>query len=143
MKLFAKGQGAIIKIISLAIGLTVGLVLIAKVQLERNYDNCTVDKERVYELQEAFQRQGEEMKEYPATPGGIAPVLVQNIPEIEVGTRYTGQFEEEKLTLENGSRHYFQQAMFADSCFFDIFETKVIQGDARKILSSAGQCLIS
>lgn len=143
MKLFAKGQGAIIKIISLAIGLTVGLVLIAKVQLERNYDNCTVDKERVYELHEAFQRQGEEMKEYPATPGGIAPVLVQNIPEIEVGTRYTGQFEEEKLTLENGSRHYFQQAMFADSCFFDIFETKVIQGDARKILSSAGQCLIS
>ena len=62
MKLFAKGQGAIIKIISLAIGLTVGLVLIAKVQLERNYDNCTVDKERVYELHEAFQRQGEEMK---------------------------------------------------------------------------------
>ena len=143
MKLFAKGQGAIIKIISLAIGLTVGLVLIAKVQLERNYDNCTVDKERVYELHEAFQRQGEEMKEYPATPGGIAPVLVQNIPEIEVGTRYTGQFEEEKLTLENGSRHYFEWAVFADSCFFDIFETKVIQGDARKILSSAGQCLIS
>ena len=90
MNLFAKGQGAIIKIISLAIGLTVGLVLIAKVQLERNYDNCTVDKERVYALHEAFQRQGEEMKEYPATPGGIAPVLVQHIPEIEVGTRYTG-----------------------------------------------------
>ncbi len=34
MNIFRKGQGAFIKITSLAIGLTVGLVLIAKVQLE-------------------------------------------------------------------------------------------------------------
>ena len=44
MNIFAKGQGALIKVISLAIGLTVGLVLIAKVQLEMNYDRCIVDK---------------------------------------------------------------------------------------------------
>ena len=48
-----------IKVVSLAVGLTVGLVLIAKVQLEMNYDCCIVDKERVYELQETFQRKGE------------------------------------------------------------------------------------
>ena len=143
MKLFAKNQGTFIKVVSLAIGLTVGLVLLAKVQLERRYDSCIADKERVYEIHEAFQRQGEEMQEYGATPGGIAPVLGQNIPEVEVATRYTTQFNEEKLMLEDGGRHFFERAVFADSCFFDIFETRVIQGDARKILSTAGQCLIS
>ena len=61
---FAKGQGAFIKITSLTVGLTVGLVLLAKVQLERNYDRCIVDKEHVYELQETFQRTGEEMQQF-------------------------------------------------------------------------------
>ena len=143
MKLFAKGQGNGIKVLLLAIGLTVGLVLLAKVQLERRYDSCIKDKERVYELQEVFQRAGQERQQYGATPGGIAPVLAENIPEVETATRYTGQFENEKLTLSDGNRHSFAEAAFADSCFFDIFSTEILIGDAKKILSSAGQCMIS
>ena len=143
MNIIRRGQGTFIKILSLAIGLTVGLVLIAKVQLERNYDCCIVDKEHVYELQETFQRKGQEPQQFGATSGGIAPVLAREIPEIQTATRYTGQFSEEKLTLENGNQHFFEEAIFADSCFFDIFATHVLQGDAKHILSSAGQCLIS
>ena len=143
MNIFRKGQGAFIKVTSLAIGLTVGLVLIAKVQLERNYDRCIADKEHVYELHETFQRKGEAKQQYGATSGGIAPVLAREIPEILSATRFTTQFSEEKLTLEDGSRHYFEKAVFADSCFFDIFATKVLVGDARQILSTAGQCMIS
>ena len=127
---FAKGQGAFIKITSLAVGLTVGLVLLAKVQLERSYDRCIVDEEHVYELQETFQRAGEELQQHGATSGGIAPVLAQEIPEVVTATRYTAQFGDEKLTLEDGSRHSFEEAVFADSCFFNIFST-------------AGQCMIS
>ena len=139
-----KGQGTLIKVISLAVGLTVGLVLIAKVQLEMNYDRCIVDKERVYELQETFLRKGEaKQQQHGATSGGVAPVLAREIPEIQSATRYTAQFSEEKLTLEDGSRHYFEKAVFADSCFFDIFATTVLVGDAKHILSTAGQCMIS
>ena len=140
---FVKGQGAFIKITSLTVGLTVGLVLLAKVQLERNYDRCIVDKEHVYELQETMQRAGEELEQHGCTSGGIAPVLAQEIPEVVTATRYTAQFGEEKLTLEDGSRHYFEEAVFADSCFFDIFATRTLVGDAKQILSTAGQCMIS
>ena len=138
-----RGQGTLIKIVSLAVGLTVGLVLIAKVQLEMNYDRCIADKEHVYELQETFQRKGEARQQHGATSGGVAPVLAREIPEIQSATRYTAQFSEEKLTLQDGSRHYFRKAVFADSCFFDIFATTVLVGDARQILSTAGQCMIS
>ncbi len=138
-----KRQGTLIKVISLVVGLTVGLVLIAKVQLEMNYDRCIADKEHVYELQETFQRKGEAKQQLGATSGGIAPVLAREIPEILSATRYTAQFSEEKLTLEDGSRHYFEKAVFADSCFFDIFATTVLMGDAKQILSTAGQCMIS
>ena len=143
MKSNYRGQGTLIKVMSLVIGLTVGLVLIAKVQLEMNYDRCIVSKEHVYELQETFQRKGEAKQQHGATSGGVAPVLAREIPEIQRATRYTTQFSEEKLTLQDGSRHYFREAVFADSCFFDIFATTVLVGDAKQILSTAGQCMIS
>jgi len=127
----------------LAVGLTVGLVLLAKVQLERNYDRCIVDKEHVYEISETFKKQGQEADEYGSTPGGVIPALCRYIPEIIVGTRYTTQFEDEKITLESGERFGFELTVLADSCFFDIFGTRVLQGDAKKILSTPGQCLIS
>jgi putative ABC transport system permease protein len=143
MKSNYRGQGAFIKIFSLVIGLTVGLVLIAKVQLERNYDRCIVDKEHVYEVAEYFKKKGEGSNEFNKTPGGAVTALCRYIPEIEVGTRYTYQFTNEKLILENGERYAFEHSLFVDSCFFDIFGTEILQGDVKKILSTAGQCLIS
>lgn len=148
MNLFARGQGAFIKVTSLAIGLTVGLVLIAKVQLERNYDRCIVDKQHVYAVGESFTKEGADPAEYENTPGGAIPALCHYIPEIVVGTRYTYQYTNEKVTLERqsgmeGIRYAFDNTVFADSCFFDIFGTRILQGDAKRILSTAGQCLIS
>ena len=143
MKLFPKGQGGLIKVISLAIGLTVGLVLIAKVELERNFDHCVVEKDHVYELYENFERNGGEKIEYGATPGGVVPAMCRYVPEIVVGTRYTGQFENEKLVLENGMRYSFRNCIFADSCFFDIFGTRILVGDWKQTMNLPGQCLVS
>ena len=138
-----RGQHNGTKIFCLAVGLTVGLVLLAKVRLERNYDRCIVDRGHVYEVAETFQRTGQTPDEYGATAGGVIPALCRYIPEIVVGTRYTWQFEYEKIVLEGGERYAFARSMFADSCFFDIFSTDVLLGDAKKILSTPGQCLIS
>ena len=143
MTISFKGQGTVIKVASLAIGLTVGLVLIAKVQLEKNYDRCIVDKEHVYAVGESFTKESADPADFEGTPGGVIPALCRYIPEIVVGTRYTYQFNNEKLTMEEGSRHTFDHSLFADSCFFDIFGTEILRGDARKILSTSGQCLIS
>ena len=143
MKSNHKGQGAFIKVVSLVIGLTIGLVLIARVELNRNYDRCIADKERVYQVSEMFQKMGQDPAEYENTPGGAIPAMCRYIPEIEVGTRWTYQFTDEKLTTEDGTHHVFEHSVFADSCFFDIFGTKILQGDAKMILSTPGQCLIS
>ena len=143
MNIIRKGQGTFIKILSLAIGLTVGLVLIAKVQLEKNYDRCIANKEHVYAVGESFTKEGDDPAEHENTPGGAIPALCRYIPEIEVGTRYTYQFTDEKITLEDGNRYAFDNTLFADSCFFDIFGTKILQGDIKRILSTAGQCLVS
>lgn len=143
MKLFAKGQGTAIKVLSLAVGLTIGLVLIARVQLERNYDRCISGKENVYQIHETFQRQGEPHRDFENTPGGAVPRLCEYLPEVVMGTRYTEMFYDEKITLENKHKVLMQEAIFADSCLFDIFATPVLQGNAKTILATAGQCLVS
>ena len=144
MKLFAKGHGSFIKILSLAAGLTIGLVLIAKVLLEYNFDACIKDKENVYTLHECFQREGEEPSEFGSTPGGIVPKMREYIPEIVSGTRYTGQFDNETLVLEEDGRKVVSEfAILADTCFFDIFNSAVLTGNPRTILATPGQCMIS
>lgn len=143
MKLFAKGQGSFIKILSLAAGLTIGLALIAKVLLEYNFDACIKEKENVYTIHECLQREGEEPNEYGATPGGIVPKMREYIPEIVSGTRYTGQFDNETLVLEDERKVVSEFAIVTDTCFFDIFNSAVLSGSPRTILATPGQCMIS
>ena len=52
--LFKRGQHNVMKIISLGIGLTIGLVLIAKVHFENTYDNFYPNGDRIYRVYEKF-----------------------------------------------------------------------------------------
>ena len=45
--IFKKGRHNVMKIVSLGIGLAVGLVLIAKVYFEQSYDDFYPDRDRV------------------------------------------------------------------------------------------------
>ena len=56
--LFKKGRNNGIKIIALAVGLAMGLVLIAKVCLERSYDNFYPDNDRLYLVKSGINREG-------------------------------------------------------------------------------------
>ena len=48
--LFRKKQNNLIKILSLGFGLAVGLILLSKVNFERNYDNFYPDADRIYQI---------------------------------------------------------------------------------------------
>lgn len=87
--IFKKGRHNVMKIVSLGVGLAVGLVLIAKVYFEQSYDDFYPDRDRVYQVWAKYQQNGGELKDYPQTSGGIAPTMQQQIPEIETVTRYT------------------------------------------------------
>lgn len=132
-----------IKVLSLTIGLTVGLLLIAKVRLEANFDACIRDRSHVYQLHESFQRQGEDPEQFQATSGGVVDKMREYIPEMVAGTRYTGLFSDENVQMEDQRRVAFGEALCADSSFFSIFSTKVLMGEAPRILSTPGQCMVS
>ena len=74
--LFKRGQHNVKKIISLGIGLTIGLVLIAKVHFENTYDNFYPDGDRIYRVYEKFFMNGE-VGDHGQTPAGVIPLLKQ------------------------------------------------------------------
>ena len=111
----------LIKILSLGIGLAIGIVLIAKVCFELSYDSFYKDVDRIYMITESiiFQ-EGGDPDDFWGTSGGIAPGFKAEVPGVEAATRYSnllnGNLYDESDNLITGL------CIGADTCFFDFFD---------------------
>lgn len=139
--LFKKGRHNVMKIVSLGVGLAVGLVLIAKVYFEQSYDDFYPDGDRVYQLWTQIERDNE-LKEWPQTSGGTVGVMKEAIPEFETVTRFT-DMGQSMMTLTDTKFKYEGKTIMGDSCLFDILPRKMIVGDAKEVLSRPLYVLVS
>lgn len=142
MKLFKKGQGNFIKILSLSIGLTIGLVLLAKVNWEEHFDAYIEDSENVYVLNMYANHESDGFNEYQQTSGGVAPWIKRTVPSIEAATRYTQQNHRCIITTDDKRDIEAIDTYYADTSFFKIFTREIIAGDP-KCFARAGQVMIS
>ncbi len=132
----------IVKILSLALGLAIGVVLIAKVCYELQYDTYYQDNERVYKIMTGYSRAGEDEMNGDRVSGAVAPGFRQYVPGVEFATRITPVFEsnnyytEEKNKLES-------ELVLADTSFFDIFNRKIYVGDPHIILDDMAKVMVS
>ena len=62
--LFKKGRHNVMKIISLSVGLSVALVMIAKIYFEQSYDTFYPDADRIYRIYENYSMNGKEEDYY-------------------------------------------------------------------------------
>ncbi|MBQ9678392.1 MAG: ABC transporter permease [Prevotella sp.] len=135
-----RGQHNWIKIVCLAIGLAVGVVLIGKVGFEQSYDDFFPTSNRIYLVCEDAIHEGE-YSHYPHTPGAVAPGLKRYCPQVEAATRYTNMSMEMPLVTEDDKR-VRTNFMLVDSCFFDVFSFRVLAGDPKKVLSREDYCMV-
>lgn len=141
--LFKKGRNNGIKIISLAVGLAMGLVLIAKVCFERSYDSFYPDYDRVYRLHENIVKDNQ-YKSYPQVSGGVTLGMQAEIPEVEKATRLT-YIEGNKalFKMEDGNRYTAHYVMMADTNIFDLLPRPILHGNPKEILSRPGYMMVS
>ena len=76
------------KILSLGVGLAMGLVLIAKVFFEQSYDTFYPDADRIYRMNEMIVMNGE-LKDYGQVSGGVAVGMRQDVAGVQQATRCT------------------------------------------------------
>ncbi len=137
-----KRKRGIVKIISLALGLAIGAVLIAKVCFEWQYDHYYQDRERVYKIITGAVRHNEDPLQADQVSGAVAPGFRNFVPGVEVATRVTPVFDnrnyytEEKEKLSAG-------LLLADTSFFDIFTREIYAGDPHQVLNDWGKVMVS
>lgn len=138
---FRRGKSQVIKIISLSVGLALGLVLIAKVYFEQSYNNFFPDKERIYLVMSNYST-SEGAKAFEQTSGGVTLGMKAELPEVEVATRYTNLLEE-AVFVTSDKKKYYGDVIMGDSCLFDVFPLPILAGNVREILSRPMYVMIS
>ena len=130
-----------IKVLSLGIGLAVGIVLIAKVFFELSYDSFYKDIDRVYCIRTWYSQHGDE-HDYGQVSGAVSVGFMEEVPGVEVGTRTTYVFNGDTYLDENRNK-LKATLVCADTCFFTVFDRPILAGDPVKVLSKWGCVMVS
>ena len=136
-----KNSDILIKVLSLGVGLSVGIVLIAKVFFELSYDSFYKDIDRVYTINTWYSHQGEE-KDYGQVSGAVAVGFMDEVPGVEAGTRTTFVFNGDTYLDEDGNK-LSGTLVCADTCFFQVFDRPILAGDPVKVLGKWGSVLVN
>ena len=136
-----KHSDILIKVLSLGIGLAVGIVLIAKVFFELSYDSFYKDIDRVYTIRTWYSQQGDE-DDYGQVSGAVAVGFMEEVPGVEAGTRTTYVFNGDTYLNEDGNK-LKATLVCADTCFFKVFDRPILAGNPVKILGKWGGVMVS
>ena len=136
-----KNSDILIKVLSLGVGLAVGIVLIAKVFFELSYDSFYKDIDRVYTINTWYSQHGDE-GDYGQVSGAVAVGFMQEVPGVEVGTRTTSVFNGDTY-LDEGDNKLKATLVCADTCFFKVFDRPILAGDPVKALAKFGTVVVA
>ena len=136
-----KYSDILIKVLSLGIGLAVGIVLIAKVFFELSYDSFYKDIDRVYTIRTWYSQQGDE-HDYGQVSGAVAVGFMEEVPGVEQGTRTTFVFDGDTYLDEDGNK-LRGTLVCADTCFFKVFDRPILAGNPEQALSKWGCVMVS
>ena len=131
----------LIKVLSLGIGLAVGIVLIAKVFFEMSYDSFYKEIDQVYTIRTWYSQQGDE-HDYGQVSGAVAVGFMEEVPGVEQGTRTTFVFDGDTYLDEDGNK-LRGTLVCADTCFFKVFDRPILAGDPEQALSKWGCVMVS
>ncbi len=131
----------LIKVLSLGIGLAVGIVLIAKVFFELSYDSFYKDIDQVYSIRTWISQNGDE-KDYGQVSGAVSVGFMNEVPGVETGTRTTFVFNGDTYLDEDGNK-LKATLVCADTCFFKVFDRPILAGDPVKVLGKWGSVMVN
>ena len=141
--LFKRGRHNVTKIVSLSIGLAIGLVLIAKIYFEQSYDSFYPNADRIYRLT-GYTSNENESKVSESVSAIVAPTMKEEVPGIEAATRLTHIGGDRNKFITSDKRRYsIGGILMADSCLFDVLPRPVLSGDPKKVLARPGYAMIS
>lgn len=132
LRVLIRGKGSnIIKTISLALGLFVGILLFAKIAFEFNYNKDYQSPENLCIIMSRYTLEGVENELFPIIMGPVAKTIQESFPE---------EVEYSSITEEFGSSPYFWgensyncRTTYADTLFFQTLGIVVKLGNVKEL----------
>ncbi len=138
--LFKKGRRNGVKILSLSMGLSMGLILIGKVLFEQTFDSFYPDIDRVYRIEEKYD-DGSAKMEHGGVSGAVAQGMKAEIAEIEAATCVDAMGN--VIFFDEDKNRYTGFFIMADEFYFDVLPRPVILGDEKEILRTPLAVMVS
>ncbi len=129
-----------INLTGLAVAMTCFLLLALFVQFEMSFDKHHQNSERIFRIvqqQKGNSYQGTDM--FAVAPLPLGEALLQDFPEVESVTNLNVGGA---LILKD-NQSFVQQGLYTDSAYFDVFSTKVIEGNPGLALQSPDNILVT
>ncbi|MEZ4991680.1 MAG: ABC transporter permease [Saprospiraceae bacterium] len=131
----------------LTVGLAAALFIALYLDFEINYDRFHTRYENIYRIQTPAIQTREKVMEvnWPTTPAGLAPLIVQDLPEVNTCVRFFNFFTNAPR-LEYGSRSITEmpeQVVATDPEVFDVFSFDLIRGRKGEALTGPNKIVIS
>lgn len=123
------GKGSIpFKVISLAMGLGMSILLFARVAYEQSYDTCFRDYNRIYQVWSIFLMEGENPEPQTMNMGPLAGVILESFPK-EVESATCTNYYLASWPLYYGNVRFNEKKICADSLFFQTMGIEVLSGN--------------
>jgi putative ABC transport system permease protein len=128
-----------VNFLGFTIGIAVFLLVAMFARVELRYDRWVPDHEMVYRIESTQTRPGMAPERTQTAPAALAPGLLSELAELKALARVFGG----QVTFKNGDLSLDAKVLFADASFVEIFEPKVLSGDARKALKSPSEIVLT
>ncbi|MDO4461648.1 MAG: ABC transporter permease [Bacteroidia bacterium] len=133
----SKGR-VLTRIISLAMGLTLGVFLLSYVNYRYHFDNFLPDNERIYKIFLNIAKDGGGVDQLTHAP--LAHSLMKDCPEVQAGTRIYGSMT--FAWADQEAKEHELTIYSVDTLFFDVLDFGLIRGKVSD-LNDFGNIFIS
>jgi putative ABC transport system permease protein len=134
---------SVINILGLSIGVACCIMLALYIEDELSFEKHFSGHERIYRITTTFTREAK-AESFPRSSPPIAMDLADVLPEIEIATRLVSPPEvEQHLIKYNDKLFYEKKGVLVDSTFFEVFDSKFIEGDPATALDKPSSVVIS
>jgi putative ABC transport system permease protein len=129
-----------LNIFGLAVGMAVFLVLTIAARFEYSYDRWIPNAERTFRINGIMNISGRPQETIALIPGPALPALQADYGNrIEAGVRLL----ERPMAVSRGQQGDYEQVVFADPTFFDVFDLPLVAGDKRTAIADTSSIVIS
>ena len=127
-------------IVGLALGLATAFIIFLWIQNEVSFDRFHENGKRIYKVFR-FEHVKNGNDYVSSTQSSLlAEALLSDIPEIEAVARIPWS---DKVLIQSKNKNLFQEGLYTDSTFFEMFSFPLLEGDPSLVLDDPNSLVIS